>query len=108
MKKHLIIISLLILASGCAVRVPQSSYKFGSAHFKLPKDFTAKNLELQIISGTNTLVFKAASITTINNPNVIAASGEAQIELTKEHYNGAAKLTEKAIEASGKVFIPKP
>jgi hypothetical protein len=108
--KSLILFSILVVLNvGCSnVRVPTSSYDLGTVKLALPKNITAKNIEVSVKSGTNTLIFKAAYITSRNDPNVIAATAEGQLEMVKEHYAGAAKLSEIAIEAASKSAVPKP
>jgi hypothetical protein len=110
MKRQLIdLVLILLLCSGCStIRVPQSTYKFNGIDFRLPKDITAKNVEVTVKSGTNTLTFKAAFITSRNDPNVIGATSEGQVDIINAHYKGTSELTDRAIQAAGKVLIPKP
>lgn len=95
------ILAAVVLGAGC-VQVPSSVIRFGNASAQLPKDLTADKLELVLVSGTNTMKFSAAKLSTKNSPEVINAS-TAQLEaVINATANAAGQAAAEALKAAAK------
>lgn len=99
--KNLLIISLALLASGC-IGVPSTKINLQTGSITLPKNHTAKNIDIQIEKDGTVFKVKADYITSKNDPNVIGASAEGQVDIINAHYKGTQGLVDQAIKASAK------
>jgi hypothetical protein len=96
---------ILLLLTGC-VGIPSTVVKMGGDSIVLPKNHTAKNIDLEIRQGTNIFRMKADYITSKNDPHVISASAEAQADVTKAHYNGISQLLKEVKDGAAKTVVP--
>lgn len=102
MKKLILSSVVVALGCACAIPVPATKAKMGNIEFALPKDYSARDLEIVVLSGTNRFTLKAKYLSSKNNPEVIASSAAGEVDVIKAHYEGSANLLSKAIEGAVK------
>lgn len=126
--KTLIAVSVLALSvlCGCQIPVPATKAKIGNVSFALPKNMTAKDLEIRLVTTgdfqdglpqikpgqTNFIqfIFKAKYITSRNDPKVIDASAAGEVDIVNAHYAGAEKIVragiDEGVKAAKKSVVP--
>jgi hypothetical protein len=115
--KTIACISVVALASGCALFTPSSpvpatrvSGSIGGIPFTLeaPKQVSAKGVELDMTVATNTFRLRIAELSSVNDPQVIDKASAGRIAETKAMFDGFNGLAGKLVEGAAKGANPIP